>query len=182
MVYNSSGYETVDTLKSLEGYVDIYLPDFKYMDPALAERYSHASDYPETAQKAVEEMVRQQPRADFDGEGYLRAGVIVRHLLLPGLVENGKQTVRYVYETYGDQVFLSLMNQYTPFERLRENYPELCRKVTRREYDALVDYAVSLGVENGFIQEGGTAEESFILLLTGKAYKIQKELLRWAME
>ena len=138
------------------------------MDSRAALRYSGAADYPERAKEALAEMVRQQPSPKFDGQGMMQKGVIVRHLLLPGLVENGKQTVRYVYETYGDQVFLSLMNQYTPFERLRENYPELCRKVTRREYDALVDYAVSLGVENGFIQEGGTAEESFIPSFDGE--------------
>lgn len=167
-VFNCSGYEKPESLRLLEGKVDVYLTDFKYMDSRAALRYSGAADYPERAKEALAEMVRQQPSPEFDGQGMMQKGVIVRHLLLPGLVENGKQTVRYVYETYGDQVFLSLMNQYTPFERLRENYPELCRKVTRREYDALVDYAVSLGVGNGFIQEGGTAEESFIPSFDGE--------------
>lgn len=161
VVYNSSGYETVDTLKSLEGYVDIYLPDFKYMDPALAERYSHASDYPETAQKAVEEMVRQQPRADFDGEGYLRAGVIVRHLILPGHTRDSMAVLDYLKGTFGDQIYVSIMNQYTPLRHVAL-YPEINRKVTRREYEKVLDYAIGIGMEQAFIQEGQTAEESFI--------------------
>ena len=161
-VFNCSGYELPESLKLLEGIIDIYLTDFKYMDSGAALRYSRAEDYPERAKKALAEMVRQQPEPKFDSRGMMKKGVIVRHLLLPGMVENGRRTVRYVYETYGDHVFLSLMNQYTPFKRLEKDYPELCRKVTKREYDALVEYAINLGVVNGFIQEGETAEESFI--------------------
>lgn len=168
VVFNCSGYEKAESLRLLEDTVDIYLTDFKYMDREAARRYSGAEDYPEQAAEALAEMVRQQPAPEFDGQGMMRKGVIVRHLLLPGMVENGRQVVRYVYGEYGDRVYISLMNQYTPFERLRENYPELCRKVTKREYDALVDYALELGVENGFIQEGGTAEESFIPSFDGQ--------------
>ena len=161
IVYNCGGYEKVETLRTLEGIVDVYLTDFKYMEEDAAARYSHAPDYPQTAKAALAEMVRQRGRACFDSEGMMTRGVIVRHLLLPGHLKNAKAVVKYVYETYGDQVYLSLMNQYTPLPQVKD-WPELDRRVTKREYDRLVDYAVSLGVENGFIQEGDTAKESFI--------------------
>lgn len=161
IVYNCSGYEKVETLKLLEGIVDIYLTDFKYMDKEVAKRYSRAENYPEIAKAALTEMVRQCGEAEFDNRGMMKRGIIVRHLLLPGQMKNAKDVVQYVYETYGDQVFLSLMNQYTPLPHV-EKYPELNRRITEEEYDELVDYAIELGVENGFIQEGETAEESFI--------------------
>lgn len=160
IVYNCGGYEKVETLASLEGIVDVYLTDFKYMDAQIAARYSGAPDYPEAAKAALREMVRQQKDTQFDGNGMMTRGVIVRHLLLPGQVKNAKAVVQYVYETYKNQVFLSLMNQYTPFEHVI--YPELKRKVTRREYERLLDFALLTGVENGFFQEGDTAKESFI--------------------
>ena len=161
VVYNCSGYEKVDTLKLLDGIVDIYLTDFKYMDSEIAKRYSHAPDYPEIAKIALKEMVHQIGEAVFSEEGMMQKGVIVRHLLLPGYINNAKAVVQYVYETYGDQVFLSLMNQYTPLQQV-ENYPEINRRVTEEEYEELVDFAIEIGVENGFIQEGETSEESFI--------------------
>lgn len=161
IVYNCSGYEKTETLKMLEGIVDIYLTDFKYMDAEAAKRYSHAADYPELAREALKEMVRQTEAAEFTEDGIMKKGVIVRHLLLPGHLNNAKAVVKYVYDTYGDQVFLSLMNQYTPLPQVEE-YPEINRRVTEEEYDELVDYAIEIGVENGFIQEGETAEESFI--------------------
>lgn len=161
IVYNCSGYERVEILKLLEGLVDVYLTDFKYMDKELAKRYSNAPDYPQIAKSALEEMVRQQGQPEFDERGIMTKGVIVRHLLLPSQIQNGKDVVKYVFETYGDCVFLSLMNQYTPLPHV-EKYPEINRKVTEEEYEELVDYAIEIGVENGFIQEGETAEESFI--------------------
>jgi len=161
IVYNCSGYEKVDTLRQLDGIVDVYLTDFKYMDHHLAKRYSRAENYPEIVKKALEEMVRQCAETEFDYRGMMRKGVIVRHLLLPGQVQNGKDVVKYVYETYGDRVFLSLMNQYTPLPHVK-TYPEINKKITEEEYEELVEYAIEIGVENGFIQEGDTAEESFI--------------------
>lgn len=161
-VYNCSGYEKTEALRQLKGVIDIYLTDFKYMDASLARRYSGAEDYPETARAALAEMFRQHPETVFDSQGMMQKGIIVRHLLLPGALENAKAAVKYVYEVYKDKVWLSLLNQYTPFPRLKKNYPELAVKVTQRQYEKLVDYAVSLGVENGFIQEGETAKESFI--------------------
>lgn len=161
VVYNCSGYEKVETLKKLEGIVDVYLTDFKYMDSEMAKRYSRAEDYPEVAKAALKEMVHQTGEVTFTDEGMMQKGVIVRHLLLPGYLDNAKAVVQYVYETYGDKVFLSLMNQYTPLPQV-EKYAEINRRVTEEEYNELVDFAIDIGVENGFIQEGETAEESFI--------------------
>ena len=164
IVYNGSDYEKQEAIEMLAGIVDIFLTDFKYMEPALAKRFSRAEDYPMVAKKALDAMVRVAGRPVFDENGMMRSGVIVRHLLLPGHKKNAKEVIRYVYETYGDDVYISLMNQYTPFERLR-NMPEckeLCRKVTKREYETVVSYLLSLGVQNAFIQEGDTAKESFI--------------------
>ena len=161
VVYNCSGYECVETLKKLEGIVDIYLTDFKYMENEMAKKYSKAENYPEVAKWALKEMFRQQPEPEFDERGMMVRGIIVRHLLLPGYLDNAKAVVKYVYETYGDKVFLSLMNQYTPLPQV-ERFPEINRKVTEEEYEELGDYAIGIGVENGFVQEGETAEESFI--------------------
>ncbi len=256
VVYNTGSYEKVETLKSLDGLVDIYLPDLKYVSRHLAERYSNAPDYFERASEAIAEMVRQTGEPVFgleeesedmgslnkreeksegagslngreeksegagslngpeeesedvgslnkreekgegagslngrekkiedagslngpekrgegmgslnesgENEGYrlMKKGVIVRHLVLPGSVADSKRIIHYLHETYGNRIYISIMNQYTPMGLV--DFPELNRKVRRREYEKVVDYALALGVENGFIQEGGTAEESFI--------------------
>ena len=170
IVYNCSGYELVKTLRKLEGIVDIYLVDYKYEDSVIAKKYSNAENYPEIVKLALEEMVRQCGEAVFDERDIMKKGVIVRHLLLPEQLQNAKDVVKYVYETYGDAVYLSLMNQYTPLPHV-EKWPELNRKVTEEEYEALVDYAIELGVENGFIQEGETAEESFIPSFAGEGWE-----------
>ncbi len=164
IVYNTSSYETVETIKRLEGYVDIYLPDFKYMSSALSRKYSHAPDYAKVAKEAIAEMVRQTKEAQFvdgDEDNLILKGTIVRHLMLPGCMEDSKRILKYLHETYGNTIYISIMNQFTPLSNL-EKYPELSRKITAEEYDALVDYAINIGIENGFIQEGDTAEESFI--------------------
>ena len=164
IVYNTSSYETVETIKRLEGYVDIYLPDFKYMSPVLSKKYSHAPDYAEVAKAAIAEMVRQTGKAVFvngDEDNLILRGTIVRHLTLPGCMEDSMQILKYLHETYGDMIYISIMNQFTPLSNL-EKYPELNRRITDVEYETLVDYAIDIGIENGFIQEGNTAEESFI--------------------
>ena len=174
IVYNTSAYETVETLKMLEGYVDIYLPDFKYKEAKLASDYSNANDYFEVAVKALAEMYRQVGNPQFNEksiqgklennrieESIMTKGVIVRHLMLPGEFGDSKNIVTYLYQTYGDNVFISIMNQYTPLKQV-ENIEKLNRRITEKEYDKLVDFAIDLGVENGFIQEGKTSEESFI--------------------
>lgn len=161
IVYNCGGYESLSTLKLLEGAIDIYLPDFKYFRAETAERYSNAKNYPEIAKAAVAEMLRQTGALVCNSEGLAQKGTIVRHLVLPGHLEESKQIIRYLYETYGDDIFLSIMNQYTPMPTVQE-IPPLNRKLTAEEYDDVIDYAVSIGVENAFVQEEGTAEESFI--------------------
>lgn len=162
IVYNCSGYEKVETLKMLKGIVNVYLTDFKYMEREAAVRYSKAPDYPEIARAALKEMMNQTGEAKFDENGIMQSGVIVRHLLLPGHVRNARAVVKYVYETYGDQLYLSLMNQYTPLPQVKKEFPELDRRVTEREYQRLISYALEIGVENAFIQDGNTAKESFI--------------------
>ena len=224
---NTSSYISVESLKMLEGLIDIYLPDMKYIRNEDAVRYSSAPGYVEAAKAAIEEMVRQQPKCEFmkerefspecesvpecefspecesmpecknlpegcsensglkvaadaderidktlvredDGPAeptgsVLRRGVVVRHLLMPGMLIQAKMIVKYLYEKYGDSIYISLMNQYTPDEeRLRDKYPEISRRVKEYEYKSLVDYAAELGVSKGFMQVGETAEESFI--------------------
>ena len=160
VVYNTGGYERVETLKMLDGLVDIYLPDFKYLNTDHAKKYSMAEDYPEVAKAAIAEMVRQAGKPVFDERGMMKRGVIVRHLLLPGCLADGKRVVKYLHETYGNRIYMS---QYTPLESLDAvKYPELNRKVPEYAYEKLVDYAISLGVMQAFIQEGDTAKESFI--------------------
>ncbi|MCI5620055.1 MAG: radical SAM protein [Lachnospiraceae bacterium] len=187
IVYNTGAYETVENIKRLEGYVDIYLPDLKYMDSELSKEYSHAPDYFSVASAAIEEMVRQVGiplfvREEFmgrteekqwydvasyqsmDEEGIsmiMRRGVIVRHLLLPGCSADSKKIIRYLLQTYQEHIFISIMNQYTPLSHVSA-YPEMMRKVTPEEYEDVVNYAIELGIENGFVQEGDVAEESFI--------------------
>ena len=167
VICNTGGYEKKETLRLWEGLVDVYLPDFKSMDPRLAEKYSHAPDYPEAAKEALKEMVRQVGACEFNEEGFIKKGVIVRHLILPGHTRDSKDVLRYLFEAYGHTIYLSIMNQYTPMKWMGED-PDLSRKVTRREYQKVIDYALKLGVENGFIQEGETASESFIPPFSGE--------------
>lgn len=161
IIYNTSGYENVTELKLLEGIVDVYLPDFKYMDSTLSARYSRAKDYPSVAKQALSEMVRQQPDVVIDNAtGLIQKGVIVRQLLLPGHVNDAKAVLKYLYDTYHDHVYISMMSQFTPIAL--KDYPEINRTVTKREYERLVDYALEIGITNAFIQEGDVAKDSFI--------------------
>ena len=171
VVYNTGSYEKTDELKKLEGLVDIWLPDLKYKSPELSLRYSNASDYFDVATAAIAEMFRQAGTPVFGNSdspeietGLMKRGVIVRHLVLPGCIADSKRIIRYLYETYGDKIYISIMNQYTPLisgdDALK--FPELTRKVTEEEYNRVVDFAIRLGVENAYIQEGETASESFI--------------------
>lgn len=161
IIYNTSGYENVTELKLLEGIVDVYLPDFKYMDSTLSARYSRAKDYPSVARQALSEMVRQQPDVVIDdATGLIQKGVIVRQLLLPGHVNDAKAVLKYLYDTYHDHVYISMMSQFTPIAL--KDYPEINRTVTKREYERLVNYALEIGITNAFIQEGDVAKDSFI--------------------
>ncbi|MGN0346596.1 MAG: radical SAM protein [Lachnospiraceae bacterium] len=219
IVYNSSAYEKTDTLKQLEGLVDIYLPDFKYMEEEKAKNYSFAPDYPMVAKEAIREMFRQVGKNEFEGDCMSR-GMIIRHMVLPLGVKNAQQVISYLWETYGNDIYLSIMKQYTPPMEISRNqaqpagkqivgnqaqpagkqiagnqaqpagqqiagnqaqptgkqivgrrilpYPELNRKVTKREYERVVDYALSLGITNAFFQEGDVAKESFIPCFDGE--------------
>lgn len=161
IIYNTSGYENVTELNLLEGIVDVYLPDFKYMDSTLSAMYSRAKDYPSVAKQALSEMVRQQPDVVIDdATGLIQKGVIVRQLLLPGHVNDAKAVLKYLYDTYHDHVYISMMSQFTPIAL--KDYPEINRTVTKREYERLVNYALEIGITNAFIQEGDVAKDSFI--------------------
>jgi len=166
-VYNSSGFEKAESLAFADGLIDIYLPDFKYLKKDRAKRYSGAFDYPEVAMSAIDEMVRQRPKCVFDEEGILKSGVIVRHLLLPGGLLESKRIIKYLYERYASNIFISIMSQYTPFGELKD-FPELKNKVRTADYDKLVDYAIKIGVTNAFIQDGSSAKESFIPDFSGQ--------------
>ena len=181
VVYNSSGYETVSQIKKLDGLIDIYLPDFKYFDNDLGKRYSGVPNYADVAKACIAEMHRQitSIRRGELCEPELRScnsrvqnrmgelcepSLIIRHLVLPANTENSKRVIKYLYDTYGDGIYLSIMSQYTPMPHNEDidKFPELLRKVTKREYEKVVDYAINLGVKNAYIQEGDVANESFI--------------------
>lgn len=161
IVYNTSGYENIETIKMLNGLVDIYLTDFKYFFSDIAKKYSRAEDYAQIAKAALEEMVNQIGEVIFDDNKIMKKGVIVRHLLLPGYTKDSKQIIEYLYKTYKNKIYISIMNQFTPLETIN-SFPELNRKITTKEYDKIIDFAISIGVENGFIQEAETSSESYI--------------------
>ena len=160
VVYNTSSYENVGTIMFLNNLVDIYLADLKYYDDSLAYNYSGCKNYFETATMAIDEMYRQVGDYSFDKDGLMTKGLIVRVLILPGHVEDAKKIIKYLYMTYKDSIFISIMNQFTPVNTCI--YNNLNRKLTDEEYDEVIKYALSLGVTNAFIQEGETADDSFI--------------------
>jgi len=160
IVYNTSGYESLETIKMLDGVVDVYLPDFKYYSDEYAIKYSKCRDYFKYTSLALEEMVRQRPECRFNDNGNIVSGVVVRHLLLPQMEEDSKKILKYLYESYGDKIFISIMNQYTPVRYCK--YDELNHTVNDSVYDDLIDYAWNIGIRKAFVQEGGTQSESFI--------------------
>lgn len=162
VVYNTGSYELPASLRLLEGLVDIWLPDLKYYSSPLSEAFSHAPDYFTRATAAISEMFRQAGPPKFDeATGMMRRGIIVRHLVLPGQVKDSKKVLRYLHDTYGNDIYVSIMNQYTPLAHTA-HIPGLNRRLTEDEYQRVLDFAEKIGIENGFLQEGGTAEESFI--------------------
>lgn len=161
IVYNSSGYEKIETIKLLKGYIDIYLPDFKYFDDRYAIKYSKCPNYFEYASKSIAEMISQTGKPVFNSEGLLVKGTIVRHMMLPRLLEDSKKIIHYLAENYNDDIFISIMNQYTPTNNIQK-YPEINCTVSNEEYDSLIDYAIDIGIKNGFMQEGETQKTSFI--------------------
>ena len=160
IIYNTSSYENVNSLKLLEGLIDIYLPDLKYYDNKLAENFSKAKNYFSVAKEAINEMYRQVGTPKFNGN-IMTKGVIVRHLLLPTHSDDSKKILLYLHNTYKDNIYISIMNQYTPIRHI-EKYKELNNKVDDYEYDSLVNYACDIGITKAFIQEGETCSESFI--------------------
>lgn len=160
IVYNTSSYENVESLKEMEGLIDIYLPDLKYYDNKLAENFSLANNYFEIATNAIKEMVRQTGKPVIENN-IMKKGVIVRHLLLPNHLEDSKKIIKYLHDTYDEDIYISIMNQYTPIKKF-DKYPELNRTLTYKEYDELVNYACDLNITQAFIQEGETCKESFI--------------------
>ena len=161
IVYNSGGYESEETLRLLRGYIDVYLPDYKYRSPILAEAFSKARNYPEIAEKALAEMYSQVGEPQFDENGMMKKGMIVRHLVLPKHTDDSMEVLRYLHETYGDNIYISIMSQYTPCRKFTE-YLELSRKLTTYEYRKVVKFAEEIGIRNGFLQSGAAAMESFI--------------------
>lgn len=161
IVYNTGGYETVETIRSLEGYVDIYMPDFKYYSDETAVKYSSAPHYRETVMRALDEMYRQTGKPEFDSRGIMKKGMIIRHLMLPGSLSETLHIIDYVHETFGENVYFSLMSQYTPIRHI-EKFECLNRRISQKSYDFAVSHCEDLGMENVFIQEGEAADESFI--------------------
>lgn len=159
IVYNSSGYESVETLRLFEGIVDIYLPDFKYIRSEKAQRYSRAKDYPQAVKEALFEMRRQQPEDIFEN-GIMKRGMIIRHLILPQNTNSSLEIIDYIKENF-ESTYLSLMAQYVPCGNLKD-FPELQRKITKREYEKVVDYACQKGLQRVFVQELGSADKMYI--------------------
>ena len=160
IVYNSSGYEAVETIKSLDGVVDVYLPDFKYYCDEFANIYSRCKDYFKYASLAIDEMVRQKDKCVFDEDGNIISGVIVRHLIIPSKIGDSKKILKYLFDKYGNKIYLSIMNQYTPVKKFKSE--ELNRTVSNYEYDEVIDYAWSIGIRQAFVQDGMAQSESFI--------------------
>lgn len=159
VVYNTNSYENAETIKMLDGLIDIYLPDFKYYYNDLAIKYSSAPFYVETAKKAINEMYKQVGKPVFE-KGIMKKGMIVRHLMLPTLNKNTKDIIKYLYETYKNNIYISIMNQYTPMKYFDDEI--LNKTVTKEEYENIIDYAYDLGIRNCFVQEDETKSKSFI--------------------
>lgn len=167
VILNSSGYVSQETLELLKDIIDIYLVDFKYMDPDLAKNYSMAYDYPPVTKAAISKMVELTGEPRFDKNGILESGVLVRHLCLPSHTDDSKEIIRYIFETYGRKVLLSIMSQYTPCGDCRK-FPELKRKLSGEEYDRILDFCLEIGIDDAYIQDGEAASESFIPVFDGE--------------
>ena len=161
ILYNCGGYESIQTIKMLDGYIDIYMPDMKYFDDKYAIKYSSAPNYFGTAAAALNEMYSQVGDAELDENGIMKKGMLVRHLMLPHLLFDTKKIMDYLRKTYGDKIYISLMSQYTPMPVV-ENIPELNKKLNPKQYETMIEYCIEHGMENVFIQEGEAASESFI--------------------
>ena len=161
VIYNTNGYENIETLKSLEGYIDIYLPDLKYYSNELSKKYSNVDNYFLVATKAIKEMIRQVGKPKFNEDGILQKGVIIRHLVLPNHIQNSKHVLKWIKENIPKEIYVSVMAQYFPTYKAKE-CPELNRKLTKQEYKQIENYLYTLNLENGYIQELGDHEEEYV--------------------
>ena len=161
IVYNTNGYETVETIQQLKGYIDIYLPDFKYAFSSLAQEYSKTPDYVEIAKKAIMEMYKQVGKPVIDEKGMLTKGIVIRHLILPNHITNTKHVLKWIKETFQDNVYVSIMAQYFPTYLAKQD-PKLSRKLTRKEYQQVERYINTLNFKNGYMQELGEHEEEYV--------------------
>jgi len=161
IVYNSNGYENVETIKKLDGYIDIYLPDLKYYDDDLAFKYSGVKNYFENATSAIKEMYNQVGSPVLDENGMMKKGLIIRHLVLPNNLQNSKDVLKWINDNIDKNVFVSVMAQYFPTNRAKE-FPEINRKLTKEEYEEIENYLYSLDLDNGYIQELGEHEEEYV--------------------
>jgi len=161
ILYNTNGYDSIETIKSLNGYIDVYLPDFKYFNDKYAIKYSKVNNYSSNTIKVIDEMLSQVGESKFDSNGHMIKGIIVRHLMLPGLLFDSKKVIDLIYNRYGDSIYISLMNQYVPMFKACD-YPEIDKSLNPKHYDSLINYAVELGITNGFIQDEGTNTSDFI--------------------
>ena len=161
ILYNTNGYDSLDTIKYLDGYIDVYLPDFKYFNNKYAIKYSKVNDYKDNLIPVLKEMIRQTGSTKFDDNGLITKGVIIRHLMLPGLLFDSKKVIDTIYKTFGNQVYISIMNQYTPMFKACE-YPEINKRLNSKHYDSLINYASEIGVINGFIQDSEASSTDFV--------------------
>lgn len=161
ILFNTNGYENIETIKLLKGYIDVYLPDIKYFNNKYSEKYSNAKNYFLYASKSVKEMFKQVGEVQFDNNNLIKKGVIIRHLMLPGLLFDSKKIIDYIYNTFGDSVYISLMNQYIPMYN-SWNFPEIDKPLNEKHYDSMIDYCLSLGIKNAFIQDKGSNSIDFI--------------------
>ena len=161
IVYNTNGYETVETIKKLEGYIDIYLPDLKYAKNELGKKYSNVDNYFEVATNAIKEMYKQVGIPKIDSNGIMKKGLIIRHLVLPNNIENSKIVLKWIKENIDENVYVSIMAQYFPTYRAKENI-ELNRKLTQKEYKEIEQYVYDLDIKNGYMQELGEHEEEYV--------------------
>lgn len=161
ILYNTNSYDSIETIRSLNGYIDVYLPDFKYFNDKYAFKYSNAKDYASNALEVIDEMLNQVGTPKFNSKNCITKGVIVRHLMLPGLLFDSKKIIDLLYDRYKHNIYISLMNQYIPMFRAC-NYPEINKPLNPKHYDSLVNYALELGIKNGFIQDEGSNTSDFI--------------------
>lgn len=161
VLFNTNSYANLQSIKSLNGYIDVYLPDLKYFDDKYAIKYSNTPDYFKYASRNIAEMIQQVGKATFNKDGIIIHGVIIRHLMLPGLLFDSKKIIDYIMKNFSDSVYISLMNQYTPMYKVYK-FPELNRPLNPKHYSSMIDYCISIGLNHGFIQESGTSSENFV--------------------